>query len=343
MEPTYSRFVEREGIPVLEQFAISDIGALPVEPWDRTGGKGCYVHLEGRGLGNSMINEIPPGKELNEQRHLYEETVFVYSGTGRTEFWNDAGFSTACNWQKGTTFAIPLNVHYRHINVDDTQPARLFSVSNMPVMMNLLHDVDFVFDCPHDFTDRFGPEVTDFSRPAVANGEGDLGKVFAGSVVPSAYDVAIPPRASRGANGRLLNLDLSNTSLGNHISEFPGRSYKKAHRHGAGAHVILLSGSGYSLLWKGDEAPVRVDWQPGAVIVPPQMWFHQHFNVGDSPARYLALRFGGGPHGIIPDYIDERPTREGGDQIEYEDESPEIKELFEAEIRGHAGADSGRP
>ena len=34
----------------------------------------------------------------------------------------------------------------------------------------------------------------------------------------------------------------------------PVATYKKAHRHGAGAHVIILKGEGFSVVWKeGDE------------------------------------------------------------------------------------------
>ena len=34
-----------------------------------------------------------------------------------------------------------------------------------------------------------------------------------------------------------------------HISEIAPATYKKAHRHMAGTHVLTLTGDGYSLLW----------------------------------------------------------------------------------------------
>jgi mannose-6-phosphate isomerase-like protein (cupin superfamily) len=333
MEATYDQFVATEGIPVLDQFAIDDLAAIELEPWERIGGLGAYVHLTGRGLANAFITEIEPGDQLKEQRHLFEASVYVIGGAGRTELWNDSGFEASFNWDRGAVFAIPLNVHYRLINRDAVSPTRLLTISNMPLMMNLFHDVEYIFNCQKDFTDRFGPAVTRYDQPGGANTEQPGRRpFFSGDLLPSAFDAPLPPAPDRGADGGLLGLELGRSSLGSHISEFPGRTYKKAHRHGAGAHVVLLNGTGYSLLWKGDhDEPIRVDWRPGAVVVPPEKWFHQHFNTGATPARYLALRFGGGVHGIIPDYIDNRPTREGGDQIEYEDEDPRISEMFQKE------------
>jgi hypothetical protein len=69
---------------------------------------------------------------------------------------------------------------------------------------------------------------------------------------------------------------------------------------------------------------------------PPDMWYHQHFNTGSEPARYLALKSKGAP---------EHPCRIGAPgpnsdpefavkhQIEHEDEDPAIYEEFAAEVK----------
>ena len=112
------------------------------------------------------------------------------------------------------------------------------------------------------------------------------------------------------------------------MATFPPGTYKKAHRHGPGVVIIVLEGEGYSLLWpeKGADM-VLARWKKGSVFVPPNEWWHQHFNVGSTAARYLALH---GPSGL--------PGRGGwdakvaGSQIEFPDEDPEIRRRFEQEV-----------
>jgi hypothetical protein len=121
--------------------------------------------------------------------------------------------------------------------------------------------------------------------------------------------------------------------MNSHISEFPVGTYKKGHRHGPGAHVIVLSGSGYSLMWPDGEEPRRYDWSEGSLIIPPNMWFHQHFNSGSTPARYLAFKHEGvsirNAQGVPKAWISRRL---GGDQIDYIDERPEIRRAFADEL-----------
>jgi hypothetical protein len=141
----------------------------------------------------------------------------------------------------------------------------------------------------------------------------------------------------RGAGGINAMLQMGKNDMGNHISEFPIGTYKKAHRHGPGAHLFLLSGdSGFSLLWtKQDRSDmIKCDWQVGTiVIIPGEGTYHQHFNSGTTRARYMALRDGRGgfvaPNTQVGGDVS---IKEGGIQVEYEDEDREIHEIFEGEL-----------
>ena len=64
------------------------------------------------------------------------------------------------------------------------------------------------------------------------------------------------------------------------------------------------------------------------MIVPPNLWFHQHFNTGTTPARYLAFKAEGvairNAQGVPKAWISRRL---GGDQIDYADESPRVRQV----------------
>jgi gentisate 1,2-dioxygenase len=120
-----------------------------------------------------------------------------------------------------------------------------------------------------------------------------------------------------------------------HVSEFAVGTYKKAHFHGPGAHVLILSGKGRSLLWPQQaQEKTCVPWGPGSLIVPPELWLHMHQNLGAEPARYLALRWNNWHFPFVR--MVEGSRREsiklGGTQLEYEDEDPKIHAQFEAAL-----------
>jgi hypothetical protein len=66
------------------------------------------------------------------------------------------------------------------------------------------------------------------------------------------------------------------------------------------------------------------------------MWFHQHFNTGTTPARYLAFKHEGvairNGQGVPKAWISKRL---GGDQIDYADESPKIRTMFADALARH--------
>ena len=90
---------------------------------------------------------------------------------------------------------------------------------------------------------------------------------------------------------------------------------------------------------------MRVDWNHGVVFAPPDMMFHQHFNTSREPARYLAIAFGGLRYPVLAEKwvifmgMDVN-VRDGGAQIEYEDQDPRIHEIY-LESLAKTGAESG--
>ena len=143
---------------------------------------------------------------------------------------------------------------------------------------------NFIFNTPYDFKDRFNGEPDYFTPKAEKKGF-----LLATNFVPDAVNLPLISAKERGAGGGHIRFNMSG-GMPSHISQFPVGTYKKAHCHGPSAHVIILSGEGFSLMWHEGQEPQRFDWQVGTLIVPPNRMFHQHFNTGPSPARYLAFK-----------------------------------------------------
>lgn len=77
----YEKWAEEEGIPIVRGYYVSNAYEIPLEPWKRTGGLGALIILEGgEGFSSAHVCEIPPGRSLKPQKHLYEEKVYILQG-----------------------------------------------------------------------------------------------------------------------------------------------------------------------------------------------------------------------------------------------------------------------
>jgi uncharacterized RmlC-like cupin family protein len=324
---------------VYRGFAVEDLRTLELAPWARKSARGAFINLDGTGGTNdAYVLEIPPRGQTNVQRHIYEEMVYVLDGSGSTSVWYDENSKVTFEWGRGSLFAIPLNANYQHFNGSGSSPARYLAVTDAPTIISLFHNLKFVFENPFAFDDRFGGEDNYFSGEAKVYQR----RVLETNFVADADSIELYSWAERGAGGRITLFELAHNTMAAHISEFPVGTYKKAHRHGPGAHVIILSGQGYSLLWPEGEEIKEVPWRPGTMVVPPENWFHQHFNSGAQPTRYLALRWGSKRYEIGGAFSSDTlradvSVKEGGLQIEYEDEDKNIHRVFEDHL-SKAGA-----
>ena len=328
-ETPYTRWVKSEGLDIISALYVQNLRTVELKPWARRGGRGVFInHDASRTSNDCYVCEIPPGGALAPQRQLFEEMIMVLDGRGSTVVWNDSGARVSFEWKAGALFAIPLNCWHQHYNGAGREPARFVSVTNAPPVINMYEDIDFVFNCKHDFKNRFSGEPDYFSP----KGE-QKGLLLETNFVADAVSLPLISAKERGAGGGHIRFNMAKGSMNSHISQFPVGTYKKGHCHGPGAHVIILSGEGYSLMWPEGEEPRRYDWEVGTLIVPPNRWFHQHFNIGTTQARYLAFKHEAvairNPQGVPKAWISRRV---GGDQIDYADESTVVRNTFADEL-----------
>lgn len=324
-------FQESEGIPIYTGFHFSDLRALEVKPWERMGGLGAYVNLFGEEtMGDNYVCEIPPGQSLKPQKHLFEELVYVLSGRGATTYWpSEGGPKRTFEWKEQSFFALPANMGYQHFNGDETKPARFFAKTTLPSLFQCFKKKEFIFnndsileDVDKDF---FSSEAKIYKwKPP------DYKIIWTANFVPDvrAFD-QMTYYESRGAAGSSVHFHQSGlVRLFAHMSEFPVGTYKKGHAHPPGRSIILVTGKGYSLLWQPgkEKEKIKADWKPGSLFgvglnhLQGECWYHQHFNSGAEPARYLVL------HVNSPTLEDKHV------QVEYTDEDPEIRKIFESEL-----------
>ena len=292
-ETPYTRWVKSEGLDIISALYVQNLRTVELKPWARRGGRGVFInHDASRTSNDCYVCEIPPGGTLAPQRQLFEEMIMVLDGRGSTVVWNDAGARVSFEWKAGALFAIPLNCWHQHYNGAGREPARFVSVTNAPPVINMYEDIDFVFNCKHDFKNRFSGEPDYFSP----KGE-QKGLLLETNFVADAVSLPLISAKERGAGGGHIRFNMAKGSMNSHISQFPIGTYKKGHCHGPGAHVIILSGEGYSLMWPEGEEPRRYDWESrhadrAAQSLVPSALQHRH-HAGALPR--LQARGGGDP------------------------------------------------
>lgn len=331
----YLNWAEGEGIPIHLDFG-HDLLALETGPWDRYEANGCFAHTHGRGdfMANYVL-EVPPGGKTRPIKHLYEAFFFVLAGHGSTTVWTPGGEARTFEWGPKAVFAVPLNCEYQIFNGSGQDPTRLSCTNDAPLTLNLYHNIDFVFDNPCKFPERFG-ESKHF------DGEGDHVPVDRGANVAPLnlwetnfiHDLTsfkLYEMDARGKGSLNISFVLADGTMHAHSSEIPKGRYKKAHRHAAGTHVHAVSGEGYSLLWHEGESEFKeIPWRHGIMYTPPFWMFHQHFNTCDEPARYLACSLGSRRYPFISlrkksaEGGGSVSVQQGGRQIEYLDQDPRV-------------------
>ncbi len=340
----YERWIESTGVPTHKGYYVEDLRTLELGWWEERQCNASFLLLAGQeGVTEARVTEIPPGKTLPPIRFALDEIVYVADGRGLTTVWaEEGGPKKTFEWQKHSLFMIPRNHFHQLSNAQGYQGARLMHYNYLPIAMSIVPDPDFFFNNPYIKSDVLQGQNGGFYSEAkeirLAAGSGSRSVIWLGNFFPDmrAWD-RLQTYSERGAGGHRVGIRFPGSEMWSHMSVFPSKTYKKAHRHGPGVVIIIPAGEGYSIMWPEGGEKVVVPWHEASVFVPPDRWFHQHFNLGPTPARYLASH---APQGTSR--RSERVEDRQKDQIEYPAEDRMIRERFEGEL-GKRGLKSLMP
>ncbi|HEY7062783.1 MAG TPA: cupin domain-containing protein [Chloroflexota bacterium] len=337
-------WMEEQGIPIHRGYFIEDLRTVELGWWEARQCQAAFIQLLGQqGVSEARVSEIPPGATLPPAHLGIDEVVYVVEGRGTTTVWAGDGGRKTFEWQKHSLFLLPHNCHHQFTNMQGDRPVRLLHYNYLPVALMTQDAEMFVEQAPERA--RLGGPDGEFYSEAKAIQEvggrrmqGRTLNFWYGNFFPDmqAWD-KLNPLQRRGAGGHSVQIQFPRSQMSCHMSVFPTGTYKKAHRHGPGRVIVIPAGEGYSILWEEGRDKIVAPWHEGSVFVPPEKWFHQHFNLGGIPARYLAL------HPIKQFYGHaEKVEDRARDQIEYVDEDPFIRDKFESEL-ARRGLQSAMP
>ncbi len=318
----YEQWVESLGLPIHKGYYNEDLRTVEMGWWEERGCNTAFIQIAGQeGVGETRVTGIPPGKTTLPWKFALDEVFYVLEGKGLTTVWGDEQRDRKTfEWQKHSLFLIPHQSFRQLTNAQGDKPATLLSYNYLPLAMQAIQDPEFFFNNPYVLSQGDGLE--DFYSEAKEQPTERGGYRWYGNFFPDmrVWD-KINPQRTRGAGSRSVMIQFPNSPNTAHMAVFPSRTYKKAHRHPAGYFIVIPAGEGYSVMWEEGKEKIFIPWHEGSCFVPPNRWYHQHFNVGAAPARYLALH----PPPFMTGFTQ-------GEDIEYPDEDPWIRQTFEKEL-----------
>ncbi|MDP2730665.1 MAG: cupin domain-containing protein [Dehalococcoidales bacterium] len=340
----YELFMYEQNIPIYRSHGVYDIRQLPLAPWERMGGQGTFLQLDGQANVFGMyVVEVPAGGVLTAERHIYEETFIIFEGRGSTEVWREGSSKKlAFEWQPVSKFIVPPNVWHRLVNATSS-PALALVKTNAPRWMELCPNKSFIFDNPYEFREQFD-ESEDFYKPSEEIEYGEDGKA-------SRAKTNFRPDISH-SEMPLDNMRAPGMRRGDGM-EYPSGRYSNAHAHMASRVLVCVRGKGYSLAWPM-ELGMR-PWEAGkghlvkrqeyiaggmATAVPGHGdWFHQHFSIGKEPLRvvvfglWLELPTQEGDSGRGLARGTGRVIGEGGHTLPYYEEDPQVRKDYQEALK----------
>ena len=329
--PRYERWIESLDVPIHRAYYVQDLRTIEVGPWEERECNAAVVVLEGnKDFMETRVTEIPPAAALPPFKFSLDDIIYVLSGHGLTTVWAyEGGPKHTFEWQPHSLFFIPRNYSYQLSNAQGHEPARLLHYNYLPIAMSITPEPSYFFNNPalEPSIDIMGGEEHNVYSEAkwVQNARRRMSGGWVASFFPDL--MAFDKLHGNDTMAPLPNLsyclpNITSLRIGGRV--LPSGTYKPAHYHGAGAIIVIPGGEGFSLMWPVfDESQEKlfIPWQEGSLIGPPNLWYHQHMNVGPQQTRYITLH---PARHIEPEY--------GGSGIKYFNEDPWVRQTFEAEL-----------
>ena len=334
----YSQWLSSTGVPVHRGYYIADLRDIELGAWAERECRAAFLELAGQeGISEARVTEIAPGQTLPPMKFALDEAVYVVDGRGLANVWlGDSAQARTFEWGKYSLFMLPRGCSYQLVNTSGTDRALLLHYNYLPAAMDLNPDPDFFFENPYTSRRALPEDFYAEARTDAVPGASGMRNLWYGNFFPDmrVWD-RLAAQKTRGASAKSVSMQFPDSPIWCHMATFPPGTYKKAHRHGPGVFIIIPVGEGYSIMWPEGREKVYLEWHEASVFVPPNLWFHQHFNPSQGPVRYLAFH--------APRHT--RPSRDRPDpanQIEYPNEDPWIRQTFEEEL-GKRGLESLMP
>lgn len=337
---THDNWLEQQadkGVPVLSNCYVDNLKDIPLSYWDIRGCDTSFIKFtDMEGITEARVQEIPAGGSLKPFKLGVEELVYVLNGRGFASVWGEISDNKRdFEWSSRSAFVIPRNAWCELRNMENS-PVRLLFFNYLPLALTVINEPDFFFNNPFvnktlidDADANFFAEAKDIPKDFGSAWGKIGGKVWKGNFWPDllAWDKMVD-LGNRGAGGSSIAMYVPGSEMSAHMSVFPPGTYKKGHRHGPGRLIVIPGGDGYSIMWPDGGEKTVYPWQEGSALTPPDQWWHQHFNLGERSARYFALH--------PPVQFIGKDDSDGGDakesNIEYADEDPWVRELFEEQL-----------
>ena len=224
----YNNWIKSEGVPIVTGEFVQDVRTEPLGYWQRKDCKGAICTFSDQMVADGYICEIDPGKSSKPQRQLYEEIITVAAGRGATSVWYDGTAKRTFEWERGSTFAIPLNSWHQHFNASGTEPCRYFALTSQPVAFELYRDPEFIYNTNYSSKTASIPATPSFF-PKRGNTSPSITAAFLHSnFIPDIRKINLVPREKRGKGTRNMYIHMSGSAMLAHVSAIPRRPLQES-------------------------------------------------------------------------------------------------------------------